>query len=451
VSLGLFLDIGSTYTKGRVVDLAEGQVVASAKAYTTVETDVTLGINDCLKELSCQIGKKEYEIKLASSSAAGGLRMAAVGLVRDLTTEAAKKAALTAGARVEKAYSYELTAKDLEEITVLDPDIILLAGGTDGGNKQYILENARKLTKLKLKGTVIVAGNRSAAEEIKEILQGRVSYKIAPNVLPELNKLNIEPVQEIIREVFLEKIVEAKGLKKAEQIVDKVMMPTPLAVLKGAELLAKNLGELIVVDVGGATTDVHSVASGNPAFSGVSLKGLPEPYVKRTVEGDLGLRRTVKNVVEYGFEEFNQKGIDIKKIEEYLGKILENPAFLPQEADEKEIEITLAQICVKAAMNRHAGRLEEVWTPAGKSYMQYGKDLTKVSAVIGTGGPLVYSADPKKILQAGTFEDSRPFILKPKRPEFYLDKLYILFAAGLLSEGFAGLGLKLLKNSIEKI
>lgn len=450
MALGLLLDIGSTYTKGRVVDLANGQVVASAKAYTTVEKDVTLGINDCLLELSRQIGKQEYKLKLASSSAAGGLRMAAVGLVRDLTTEAAKKAALTAGARVEKTYSYELTPEDLDEITALNPDIILLAGGTDGGNKKYIVENARKLSKLKLKGTVLVAGNRSAAAEIAEILDGKVFYKIAPNVLPDLNNLNIEPVQKLIREIFLEKIVEAKGLKKAEQIVDKVMMPTPLAVLKGAELLAKKLGELVVIDVGGATTDVHSVAHGNPTLSGVSLKGLPEPYVKRTVEGDLGVRRTVNNVVMYGAPEFSRAGIGSEVVANYLEKIFQNPAYLPSNDDEKEVEIVLAEICVKIAMDRHAGRLEEVWSPTGKSYVQYGKDLTQVPVVVGTGGPLVYSPAPQRVLVAGTFAETSPNLLKPKKPEFYLDTLYILFAAGLLAEENQEQGLKLL-NSIEKI
>ncbi|ABB15962.1 methylaspartate mutase accessory protein GlmL [Carboxydothermus hydrogenoformans] len=448
--LGLFLDIGSTYTKGRVVELERGELLASAKAYTTVETDVTLGINDCLLELSRQGIKEKYDIKLASSSAAGGLRMVAVGLVRDLTTEAAKKAALTAGARVEKSYSYELTPEDLDEILALKPDIILLAGGTDGGNKKYLLENARKLSRLKLKGTILVAGNRSAASEVAGILEGKVDFRIAPNVLPDLNTLNIEPVQNLIRQIFLEKIVEAKGLKKAEKIVDKVMMPTPLAVLKGAELLAQKIGELILIDVGGATTDVHSVAKGLPTLAGVSLKGLPEPYAKRTVEGDLGLRRTVKNVVEYGREEFYNSGITSGQLSDYLEKITKDPTYLPQTPQEKEIEKALTRICVKTAMNRHAGRLEEIWTPAGKSFVQYGKDLTRVEALVGTGGPLVYAEEPEKVLAAAFFEETNPNILKPKNPEMYLDTEYILFAAGLLAENDRETGLKLL-NSVKKL
>ncbi|GAV26358.1 hypothetical protein ciss_22910 [Carboxydothermus islandicus] len=450
MTLGLFLDIGSTYTKGRVVELERGELVASAKAYTTVETDVTLGINDCLLELSRQGIKEKYDIKLASSSAAGGLRMVAVGLVRDLTTEAAKKAALTAGARVEKTYSYELTPEDLDEILALNPDIILLAGGTDGGNKKYLLENAKKLSRLKIKGTILVAGNRSAATEVAGILEGKVDFRIAPNVLPDLNTLNIEPVQNLIRQIFLEKIVEAKGLKKAEKIVDKVMMPTPLAVLKGAELLAQKIGELILIDVGGATTDVHSVAKGLPTSSGVSLKGLPEPYAKRTVEGDLGLRRTVKNVVEYGQEEFYNSGITSEQLNGYLEKIYRNPTYLPQTPREKEIEKALTRICVKTAMNRHAGRLEEIWTPAGKSFVQYGKDLTGVEALVGTGGPLVYAEEPEKVLAAGFFEENSPHILKPKKPELYLDTEYVLFAAGLLAENNREAGLKLL-NSVKKL
>ena len=47
------------------------------------------------------------------------------------------------------------------------------------------------------------------------------------------------------------------------------------------------------VDIGGATTDVHSIASGEPCRAGVIPQGLPEPRVKRTVEGDLGMRHNI--------------------------------------------------------------------------------------------------------------------------------------------------------------
>ena len=107
--------------------------------------------------------------------------------------------------------------------------------------------------------------------------------------MPVLNKLNVEPAREAIRQVFMEKIVEAKGMKKAEEFTTGILMPTPAAVLKAAEVLSKGtdledgIGDLIIIDIGGATTDVHSIAKGEPTKPGVILKGLEEPVSKRTV------------------------------------------------------------------------------------------------------------------------------------------------------------------------
>ena len=74
--------------------------------------------------------------------------MVATGLVPELTAQAAKQASLGAGAKVVKTYSYELTDGDVEEIDGINPDILLLTGGTDGGNKEHIIHNAHQLAKL---------------------------------------------------------------------------------------------------------------------------------------------------------------------------------------------------------------------------------------------------------------------------------------------------------------
>ncbi len=146
----------------------------------------------------------------------------------------------------------------------------------------------------------------------------------APNVLPSLGRLEVAPAQEAIRQVFLERIVHRKGLHGALAHLDGIVLPTPAAVLHAAALLRESpawpqaflgeawpqvlledgppadgaapaglaglAGDLVIVDVGGATTDVHSAGDGTPSRPEVYLQGLPEPRLKRTVEGDLGLR-----------------------------------------------------------------------------------------------------------------------------------------------------------------
>ena len=140
-------------------------------------------------------------------------------------------------------------------------------------------------------------------DECRDRLAGREAI-VTDNVMPEFNVLDIEPARAAIRDVFIDRIVHAKGIDRAQAMFDRVLMPTPAAVMEGARLLADGcdgragLGALLVVDPGGATTDVHSVASGEPSQAGVIPQGLPEPRVKRTVEGDLGMRHNIAAIVE---------------------------------------------------------------------------------------------------------------------------------------------------------
>lgn len=167
----LLIDFGSTYTKVTAVDLENEQLLGTAASYTTVETDINEGLENALKVLQEKTGSLEFDARYACSSAAGGLKMISCGLVPELTAEAAKVASLGAGAKVMKVYSYQLTEEDAEEITKLKPDIFLLTGGTDGGNKDTIIENARILASVPVEFPIVIAGNRSAASTCRKILE----------------------------------------------------------------------------------------------------------------------------------------------------------------------------------------------------------------------------------------------------------------------------------------
>jgi uncharacterized protein (TIGR01319 family) len=206
----LAIDFGSTYTKLTAIDLDNEVILATAKDITTVEDDIMIGFNKAFNKLKIEINKKinfdeiNFVNKTACSSAAGGLKMVAIGLVPELTAEAAKKAALGAGARVIKTYAYELNSRELEEIKNTALDIILLAGGTDGGNKECIIHNAKMLAEFKVKIPVVVAGNKAATDEIENILkEAEIDCYITENVMPFINKLNVEPSREEIRKVFM--------------------------------------------------------------------------------------------------------------------------------------------------------------------------------------------------------------------------------------------------------
>lgn len=452
----LLIDFGSTFTKITAVDLEREAILGTARGITTVTTDIMTGLNQALAQLFEATGRLEFVKVLGCSSAAGGLKMVAIGLVPELTVEAANRAALGAGARVLGVYGHELSEYELEEIAQLNPDIILLAGGTDGGNKQVILHNAGMLKHLGKDIPVIVAGNKSVTPAVVRILSDTMSQVVpTQNVMPKLNELNIDPARQTIRTIFLQKIVEAKGLNKANELVDRMVMPTPAAVLKAAEILSAGskqeagIGDLMVVDIGGATTDIYSIAAGLPTTNAV-LRGLPEPFGKRTVEGDLGMRYSAAALLKAagpgliaGYANTSENAVV-----DYVAHVEKSIDHLPQNRQEKTLEVAMGRACTKLAADRHAGQLETTYSCVGHVLVQTGKDLTDVRTVIGTGGVIISNERPEEILSGIVYESSDLQVLKPKQPEFAIDQDYILAAMGLLSEDYPDIAVRMMKKYI---
>lgn len=460
----LLLDFGSTYTKLTAVDIDNEEILATAKDITTIESDIMIGFNKAYDKLMKQLEDKEVNFvkKLACSSAAGGLKMVAIGLVPDLTAEAAKRAALGAGARVIKVYSYELTKDEIEEIRGLDLDIILLAGGTNGGNKECIIHNAKMLVDGNINLPIVVAGNKSANDEIRDIFKEAGFYfSITENVMPQLNSLNVEPAREEIRKVFMDRITDAKGLSNAEDFINGILMPTPAAVLNAAKVLGQGsdeeegFGDLIIVDIGGATTDIHSIGYGEPTKGGVNMKGLEEPYAKRTVEGDLGMRYSAVSLWE---------AAGSRKMRKYLGDIErkvdiessckyrnQNIRMVPQTEEDVLFDEAMGKVATELSMERHCGTVECIYTPMGAAYNQLGKDLMEVKYMIGTGGVLVHSSNPGEIMKAGTFDKENPTSLRPKHPRMFMDKTYILSSMGLLAQDYPDKAVRIMKKYLVEV
>jgi uncharacterized protein (TIGR01319 family) len=453
----LLIDFGSTYTKVTAVDVDAPRLLGTANSYTTVQTDINNGLADALKKLEQTTGRLVFCEKYAASSAAGGLRMLASGLVPELTAEAAKTASLGAGAKVLKTYAFKLTEDDADEIRRLDPDIFLLVGGTDGGNSECITHNARVLRDIGGDFPVILAGNRNAARECERILSGREVH-ICENVMPRFGVLNIEPAQREIREVFLNRIVRAKGLTQAKELIQGIMMPTPSAVMDAMKLLAEGtkeqpgLGDLVAVDVGGATTDVYSVAEGLPDDPRTSLRGLPEPYIKRTVEGDIGMRYSIRGIIDAaGLERVAETaGLAPERLSEIVDLFAENTDMLPYDDETARADEALASWAVRVAVTRHAGRLEEIFGLGGLKLVQTGKNLVNVDKFIVTGGSLIHTEHTHSIASYGFYDEEEPASLKPRSCDVLVDRSYIIAAMGLLSKHYPEAALTILKEELVK-
>lgn len=388
----LSVDVGSTFTKGvlLVPEESEGKVCFRILARASTPTTVAHLAEGFGRVRDSLLQGGEASIHF-SSSAKGGLAIAAVGLVPDLTLKTARLTALSAGGRVTSVYAYKLTHRDLEQLEREGPDIVLLAGGTDGGNETYVRHNAAALAGcpgLRERTTVIYAGNQAVADEVVATFsKAGFDVRLAPNILPEMDRVEPDGAREKIREVFLQRIVKGKGLDEIVACTGRDPLPTPYAVLQLVEALSRrapDFGQFLLVDMGGATTDVYSCSARDTGSERVILRGLPEPTVKRTVEGDLGLRVSAASAARLAQPE----PAEAEAFAAHVERVSAEPGFLSTTAAERRFDRLLATACLRQALLRHAGTHRRVFTAAGETFVQTGKDLRGVTRLVGTGGYL---------------------------------------------------------------
>ncbi len=422
----LTIEVGSTITKVNGFNLLpEGgfEHVAQGFAPTSIaQGDVGLGVFQARADLEARyggpIGKPETFV---NSSAAGGLRMTVHGLTYSMTARAAREAALGAGGIVKMVTAGELDAFELDEIRATHPNIILLAGGVDFGEKTTVLRNAEKLASLGLPVPVVYAGNVALRKPIHHLFhEAGIELLLADNVFPDVDVLNIEPLRHLIHEVFNRHIIHAPGMAHFAELTHWGILPTPGAVLRGAELFAEEMGDCLVFDVGGATTDVHSVTEG--ALEWASRMVEPEPRAKRTVEGDLGVYVNARNIV------------DLAGNPEWEARLTELQA-LPATERERELTRALCAFAVETGARRHAGLVTDLYTPTGRKQIVKGKDLSAVRWVIGTGGALTRIEGGAGILQ-GICTGPGKHLLPAPEARILLDRDYRFSALGTLAQAY---------------
>ena len=435
----LIAEIGSTTTLVNgfnLNDCAEPVLIGQGLAPTSVLAgDVMIGLTAAIDDLKgrLKLAKLEWGEFMATSSAAGGLKMSVHGLVKDMTVKAAREAALGAGAVVKMVTAGRLRDAQLKEILALQPNIILLAGGVDDGEEEIILANAEKLSRLQWDVPLIYAGNSALQREITDIFkESGQEILVSANVYPRIDQLNVRPTRKLIHEVFARHIIHAPGMEKIEQMLSDQMMPTPGAVMEASQLLKDELGNLVVIDVGGATTDVHSITEDSPGIKPLLLN--PEPAAKRTVEGDLGVYVNARHVWQLLQEELA------------LDEIREISPLPRDQQEESYVEI-LAEKAALTAVKRHAGELRDYYGPTGRQTIAEGKDLTAVKWIIGTGGALTRLQRGREILQGLKGPGSR-LLLPPLEAKVLIDRDYIMASAGLMSKKYPEAALSLMKKSL---
>ena len=445
----LVAEIGSTTTLvSGFAGLAGAPVFAGqGMAPTTAHLgDVTLGLKAALEDVQQNLGVSalSWGRMLAASSAAGGLSMSVHGLVYDMTARAAQLAALGAGAVVRQVTAGKLGPYELKALRQLSPNLILLAGGTDFGDRETAVFNARQIAGLKLSIPVLYAGNIAAADEVRGIFEAEGQpLSVVDNVYPRLDELNIEPARRAIQDLFETHIVKAPGMARIRQMVGGAILPTPGAVMEAVRALHPVLGDLLAVDIGGATTDVHSAAQGSEEIARIQTQ--PEPFFKRTVEGDLGTYLNagpLARLIGHGVLE-RELGVD-------PAPLLADWPPIPHTDSQQALAARLAREAGSLAVRRHAGSLREVFLPEGRRRYAQGKDLTEAGTLIATGGALTRLEGRRGVLAAlrDLNTSGRMLYPKPGALRVLSDRRYLMAALGVLSREHPQAALHMLLDSL---
>ena len=449
----LVAEIGSTTTVVNAfknIDSDNPEFWAQGQAPTSVvEGDVRVGLQGAIDDLCRKKGidSLEYDEMLATSSAAGGLKMTVHGLVYDMTARAAKEAALGAGGIIHYVPAGKLRRTDLKKIEEIQPNLILIAGEVDYGERDTALDNAEKIRALGLKTPIIYAGNIENQEEMELIFDEESGQKLynVENVYPRIDDMNVEPCRRVIQAAFEDHITNAPGMEHVRDMVNGPIIPTPGAVMQCTKLLNDCLGEVMVIDVGGATTDVHSVCKESDNVARIMTA--PEPFAKRTVEGDLGVYVNRMKVIEsIGEEEFRAKA---EKAGFDPDAALASYVAIPKTEEEFKLVEMLTEEAVMKAVDRHAGQIRYIYGPSGRSTVAEGKDLTPVKYIVGTGGALTRLPHREEIMgRICQYDQTGTKLFPTSHARIAVDNDYIMASLGVLSVKHREGAIKLLEKSL---
>ncbi len=421
-------DVGSTTTKARLFHKKDGEwrFLVAGEAPTTVEEpyeDVTLGVQNAVREVEELTGhkllapdgsgiilpydgEKGVDLYVTTSSAGGGLQMMVSGLIKSMTAESANRAALGAGAIV-----MDIIARDdgrqpyqkIRRIRSLRPDMILMAGGTDGGASSHVMEIAELIKAAEPKPRlgvayklpIVYAGNKVLRPQIEALLKEGFALDIVDNIRPVLERENTEPARRAVHELFMEHVMShAPGYTRLMKWTDVDIMPTPAGEGMAMQLIANTFNlNVLGVGLGGATTNVYSIMDGR--------------FV-RSVSANLGMSYSVTNVMKEAGIDNIMRWIPFKLDTEEVASRLMNkmirPTTIPQTLEDLIVEHSVAREALRLGLQHHrtiATRLKGIQIERTISDMfdqaleeTYVK-MMNIDILAGTGGLLSHA--PRRI------------------------------------------------------
>ena len=230
------------------------------------------------------------------------------------------------------------------------PGVVLLMGGADGDDPSALLHNAGRLARARIRHPILLAGNAAAREDALALLRATGRRVLAcDNVLPRRGEVVPGPAREALAQLYRRHAIGGRGPTVAPRFRKLVRVVTPDAVGHAATELARICdARVLLVDVGCATTDVHS-AAGSEA--------------RRTVEGDLGVRAAACGVLVEGQAEGIVDPVEADLLGPTVARMASEVGYVPRDPGSAAEDRRIAALATVIAVRRHL----RVHADAGKA------------------------------------------------------------------------------------
>ncbi len=386
----LALDIGTISTRAILFDVVEGRYrfLGAGTTPTTAYApagDISEGVRRALDQLEEITGRRllgpdgqlaipalpdgtGVDACVATVSVGPPIRVVAIGLLEDISAESARNLAATTYAEVLETFSLNdkrMTAARLDTLLNLRPDLIVVAGGAEGGASESVINLleavglACYVLPREQRPEVLFAGNSALVKSVKDTLGNLASLHVAPNVRPSLDIEQLTPAQPALSQVFRQvRAHQMRGIAEIDRWTGNRLTPTATAFGRTIRFISKEYAHthkgVLGIDVGASSTTVAAGYAGDLILS---------------IYTQLGLGSSLPQMLRLCKLEDIQRWLSVEVSNQELLDYMHNkaayPANLPLGPTELAIEQALAcqaaHLAVRQAAKAYPGELPRVY------------------------------------------------------------------------------------------
>lgn len=377
----LAADFGSVHTRVVLMDLVDGSYRLTARAYerTTADfphNDAGIGLTRGIGEIAAVTGRRltgadgklivpEQQDRsgvdefVATASAGRPLRAMLVGLVPEISIASGLRAAAGTYVEIVETFSLHDTRSEEERLNAIvrsSPDMILIAGGTEDGAREPVLELvqvihlALRLLERPRRPVILYAGNSALVPQIRDLFNDLTKLFIAPNVRPSLEKEDLDGAQLQLGLAFdAYKENRGRGFGPVGDMSRLGVLPTAQGYNLLVEYLGKaQSGDVLAVDVGSAVSSLSASVDGT---------------VYTTIRTDLGLGHSAYTLLATLDSEAIRRWLPFYITDGDLAAYARNKTLRPVTIPESLYDLHLEYALLRAGIEELVSASRPTWYP----------------------------------------------------------------------------------------